>query len=83
MHLKQPGFTYSACAPFTKHRERIQKFGETGSIKHLKDIYLDKAYFPHDITYSDSKNLARRIISDKTLKKRAYEIARNREYEYY
>ena len=25
-HLKQPGFTYSACGPFTKHRERIQKF---------------------------------------------------------
>ena len=25
LHLKQPGFTYSACGPFTKHRERIQK----------------------------------------------------------
>ena len=23
MHLKQPGFTYSACGPFTKHKERI------------------------------------------------------------
>ena len=26
MHLKQPGFTYSACGPFTKNKERIQKF---------------------------------------------------------
>ena len=25
MHLKQPGFTYSACGPFTKNKERIQK----------------------------------------------------------
>ena len=23
LQLKQPGFTYSACGPFTKHRERI------------------------------------------------------------
>ena len=30
MHLKQPGFTYSACGPFTKHKKRIQKFKETG-----------------------------------------------------
>ena len=30
MHLKQPGFTYSACGPFTKNKERIQKFKETG-----------------------------------------------------
>ena len=30
MHLTQPGFTYSACEPFTKNKERIQKFKETG-----------------------------------------------------
>ena len=30
-----PGFTYSACGLFTKHRERIQKFRETGNLKHL------------------------------------------------
>ena len=29
MHLRQPGFTYSACGPFTKNKERIQKFKET------------------------------------------------------
>ena len=26
MHLKQPGFTYSACGLFTKNKERTEKF---------------------------------------------------------
>ena len=30
MHLRRPGFTCSACGPFTKKMERIQKFKETG-----------------------------------------------------
>ena len=30
MHLRQPGFRYSACKPFTKNKDRIQKFKETG-----------------------------------------------------
>ena len=29
MHLRQPGFIYSACGLFTKNKERIQKFKET------------------------------------------------------
>ena len=48
LHLKQPGFTYSACGPFTKHRERIQKFRETGNLKYLYRNELDKACFAHD-----------------------------------
>ena len=28
MHLRQSGFTYSACGPFTKNKERIQKLKE-------------------------------------------------------
>ena len=83
LHLKQPGFTYSACGPFTKHRERIQKFRETGNLKHLYRNELNKACFAHDAAYSDSKDLAKRIISDKILKDRAYEIARNRNYNGY
>ena len=31
MHLKQPGFTYSTCGPFTKNKERIEKFIQTGN----------------------------------------------------
>ena len=45
MHLKQPGFTYSACGPFTKIKERIQKFQETGDISYIYTNELDKACF--------------------------------------
>ena len=84
IHLKQPTFIYSACGPFSKHRERIQKFRETGDLKHLYRNELDKAAcFSHDAAYSDSKDLAKRTISDKILKGRAYEIARNRNYDGY
>ena len=44
---------------------------------------LDKVCFTHDAAYSDSKDLAKRTISDKILKDRAYEIARNRGYDGY
>ena len=30
LYLRQPGFTYSACGPFTRNKERIQTFKETG-----------------------------------------------------
>ena len=29
MHLRQPQFVYSACGPFTRHKERIKKFKQT------------------------------------------------------
>ena len=45
MHLKQPGFTYSACQPFTKNKERIQKSNETGYTKYIYKNELDKAWF--------------------------------------
>ena len=83
LHSKQLGFTYSACGPFTKHRERIRKFRETGNLKDLYRNELDKACFAHDAAYSDSKDLAKRTISDKILKDRAYESARNRKYDGY
>ena len=59
LHLKQPGFTYSTCGPFTKHRERIQKFRETDNLKQLYRNELDKACFANDAAYSDSKDLAK------------------------
>ena len=43
--LRQPGFTYNVCRPFTKHRERIQNFGETGKLKYIYKNELDKTYF--------------------------------------
>ena len=68
--MKQPWFIYSACGLFTKNRERIQKFRETGNLKHLYRNELDKAFFAHNATYSESKDLAKRTISDKILKYR-------------
>ena len=43
MHLKQPGFTYSPCGPFTENQERIQKFIQTGNIIYNYKTDLDKA----------------------------------------
>ena len=48
MHLRQPQFTYSACASFTKHKQRIQKFKETGYTNYIYKNELDKACFAHD-----------------------------------
>ena len=45
MHLKQPGFTCSACGPLTKSKERIEKFKETGDTKYIYKNELDKACF--------------------------------------
>ena len=49
--LKQPGFTYSACSPFTKNKERIEKFMQTGNIDFIYRNDLDKACFQHDMVY--------------------------------
>ena len=56
LHLKQPGFIYSACGLFTKHRGRIQKFRETSILKHLYRNELGKVVFSHDAAYFDSKH---------------------------
>ena len=45
IHLKQPGFTCSACGPFTKNKKRIQKLKETGDTKYIYRNKLDKACF--------------------------------------
>ena len=75
MHLRQSGFTYSACRPFTKNKERIQKFKETGHSRYIYQNELDKAYFQHDIAYRDYKDLTRRTTSDKILRDKAFNIA--------
>ena len=55
MYLKQPGFIYSACALFTKNKERIQKFKETGDTSYIYKNELDKACFQSDMAYGDFK----------------------------
>ena len=83
MHLKQPGFTYSACAPFTKNKERIKKFKETGDTSYIYKNELDKACFQHDMAYGDFKDLARRTASDKVLRDKTFNIAKSPKYDGY
>ena len=83
IHLRQPQFTYSACGPFTRHEERIQKFEETGDTNYIYMNELDKACFVHDAAYSDSKDLTKRTIADKNLKNRAFDIAKDPKYDGY
>ena len=67
MNLKQPGFTYSACGPFTKSKEIIQKFKETRDASYIYKNELDKACFQHDKAHGDFKDLARKTASDKSV----------------
>ena len=62
-HSKQPGFTYSACGPFTKNKERIEKFMQSGNTNFIYKNELDKACFQHDMDYSKTKDLAKRTQS--------------------
>ena len=57
MHLRQPGFTYSAYGPFTENKEKIQKFKETGDTSYIYKNKLDKACFQQDMAYGDFKYL--------------------------
>ena len=83
MHLRQPGFTYSACGLFTKTEERIQRFKETGHSRYVYQNELDKACFQHDMAYGDLKDLTRRTSSDKILRDNAFNIAKNPKYDEY
>ena len=83
MRLRQPGFTYSACGPFTKHKERINKFMNTGDTRFIYRNDLDKASFQHDSAYSDSKDLVKGTQSDKVLRDKAFNIAKNPKYDRY
>ena len=47
-------FVYCACGPFTKNKERIQKFKEK--------------CFQHDMAYGDFKDLPKRTAADKVLR---------------
>ena len=60
MHLRQPRFVCSACGPFTRHKERIKKFKETGDTRYIYRNELDKACFQHDSAYADHKDLINR-----------------------
>ena len=83
MHLRQPRFVYSACRPFTRHKERIKEFKRTGDTRYIYRNELDKACFQHDSAYADQKDLINRTEADKVLRDKAYDIASNPKYDDY
>ena len=72
MHLRQPQLTYSACGTFNKHKQRIQKFKETGDTNYIYKIELDRACFAHDAAYSDSKDPTKTTVADKVSRDKAF-----------
>ena len=82
-HLRQPQFVYSACGPFTRHKERIHEFKRTCDTRYIYRNKLDKACFQHGSAYADHKDLINRTKSDKVLRDKTYDIASNPEYDGY
>ena len=77
MHLRDPKVgTYSACGPFTKTKERVKKFKETGDVTNIYKNQLDQACFQHDLAYGN-KDLATRTNADKVLRDKAFQIAQD------
>ena len=82
MHLRDPIVgTYSACQPFTRNKQRIQKFMQTGDTNYIYRNELYKTCFRHDMAYGDFKDLKRRTQSDKVLKDKAFAIASSPKYD--
>ena len=72
MHLRQPQFVHRVCGPFTKNKERIQKFKATGDTSYIYKNELDKACFQLDMAYGDFKGLTKRTAADKVLRNKAF-----------
>ena len=83
MHLKQSGFIYNAYGLFTKNKERIAKFMQTGNTNFIYRNELGKACFQHDMACDKSKDLAIRTQSDKVLIDKAFKIASDPKYDGY
>ena len=78
-----PQFTYSGSRPFTKHKQRIQKFMQTGDTNYIYKNELDKACYAHDVEYSDSKDLTKGTAAGKVLRDKAFNIAKDPKYDRY
>ena len=83
INLRQPGFTYNACGPFTKTKERIQKFKQTEDSRYVYKNELDKACFQHDMAYGDFKDLKRRTAASNALRDKPFNIAKKLKYDGY
>ena len=65
------------------HKQRTQKFKETGDTKYIYRNELDKACFQHDMTYRNFKDLAKRTVADKVLRDKAFSIVKDPKYDGY
>ena len=75
MYLKEPSFTYSACSPFTKNKERIESLCKLEIQILFTNISLIKPVFCMIMAYGKSKDLVKRTQSDKVLRDKACKIA--------
>ena len=83
MNLRQSGFTFSACGPFTKNKERIQKLKAPRDSRYIYQNEWDKACFQHERAYRNFEDLTRRSAFDKILRDKAFNIAKNTKYDGY
>ena len=83
MHLRQPLFVYTACGPFTRHKERIKEFKRMGDTRYIYRNERDKACFQYNSAYADNKDLINRTEADKVLRDKACDIASNPKYDVY
>ena len=64
MHLRQPGFTYSACGPFTMNKEIVKKYKQTGDPRYIYKNELDKG---SDVPTLSSKSAIKSTPQNKQL----------------
>ena len=77
MHLRQSGFTYKACWRFTKNKQGIQNNKEAGHSWYIYQNELHKVFFQHVMAYGNFKDLFRRTASDKALRDKSFNVAKN------
>ena len=83
MHLRQSEFTYSVSGPFPKNKERLQKLKERADLRYIYQNELHKACFQHNKAYGDFKYWATMVVSDKILRHKVFNIAKNAKYDGY
>ena len=84
MHLWDPKVKiYSACGPFTRHKQRINDFMGDGKLSHITKNRSDAACFQHDSTYNEYKDSLNRKKSNVALKKKALKIATDPKFDGY
>ena len=81
MLLRQSGFTYKACGPFTRNKEKIETFKEMGDSRYIYKNELDKACFQQDMGYGDFKDLPRRAACDKVLHDKSFNFVKNQKFD--